>query len=61
MREEGGMSWEIGTDGCALPCENQITSEKLLHSTGSLVQCSVMACRVGWGGDVQEGGDICIL
>ena len=57
MGEEGGMSWEIGTDGCALPCENQITSEKLLHSTGSLALCSVMTQRgrKGWGGPRRRG------
>ena len=38
-----------------------MASGKLLSSSGSLAQCSVMTWRVGWGeGGVQGGGDICI-
>ena len=36
------MNWEIRTDVCALPRVNWIANGKLLYSTGSLAQCSVM-------------------
>ena len=45
-----------------LPRVRKITSGKLLCSTGSLAQCSVMTCAVGWqeGREVQEGREIYI-
>ena len=36
------MNWETGIDICAQPRVEQIASGKLLHSTGSSAQCSVM-------------------
>lgn len=32
---EGGASWESGIDICTLPCARQLTSGKLLSSTGN--------------------------
>ena len=58
---EDGTNWEVRIDVYTQSCVND-TSGKLLYSTGSSAQCSVMT----WGGDggdgreVQEGGGICI-
>ena len=41
-REVGKMNWEIRIDIHTLPCVKQIASWKLLCSTGSSAQCSVM-------------------
>ena len=49
------MNWEIRTDICTPPCVRQLASGKLLYSTGSWIQCSVVT-----RGDVQERGDIYI-
>ena len=62
-RQGGGMNWETGIDICAQPRVEQIASGKLLHSTGSSAQGSVMTQmdRMGVGGKkAREGGDICI-
>ena len=37
-----GMNWEVRTDVCALPHVKQKVSGKLLYSTGSSAQCSVV-------------------
>ena len=42
---EGQINWEIRTDVYTLPCVKQIASRKVLYSTGSSVQCSVMTWR----------------
>ena len=39
---EGGMNWEMRIDVYTLPCIKQIVSGKLLCSTRSSAQCSVM-------------------
>ena len=39
---EGGMNWEMRIDIYTLPCVKQIVSGKLLSSTRSSAQCSVM-------------------
>ena len=39
---EGGMLRKIGVDIYTLPCAKEITSGKLLSSTGSQAQCAVM-------------------
>ena len=58
------MNWEAETHIYTLPCVKQIASGKLLYSTGSSAQCSVMTQRGGEGDgggrEAQEGGDICI-
>ena len=51
---EGGVSWESGIDICTLPCARQLTSGKLLSSTGNSARLSVMIQRVER--EVQEGG-----
>ena len=38
----GGMNWEIRFDINTLPCVKYISSGKLLYSTGSSAQCSVV-------------------
>ena len=55
------MSWEVGTDVCALPCEKHITSGKLLCSTGSLAQRSVMAEKGGMGWEGRRRGYMCTI
>ena len=57
------MNWEIRFDINTLTCVKQLASGKLLCSTGSSVQGSVMTW--GWdedrgGRDTPEGGVICI-
>ena len=41
-REVGKMNWEIRIGIHTLPCVKQIASRKLLCSTGSSAQCSVV-------------------
>ena len=43
-----GNVLEIGIDMYSLPCVKQTASGKLLDSTGSSVQCSVMTWGMGW-------------
>ena len=52
---------KIMLDICATMCK--IASGKLLCSTGSSAQCSVMTGGVGWksGKEAQKGPDDCIL
>ena len=38
----GRADGETNTDGCTLPCVKEVASEKLLQSTGSSAQSSVM-------------------
>ena len=38
----GGVNWEIRTDTFTLPCGKQIASGKMLYSTGSSAQGSVV-------------------
>ena len=40
---ESRLYWEMGTDVCTLLCIKQITSGRLLYSTGNSPWCSVMA------------------
>ena len=37
-----GMNWKIGIDMYALLCIKQTTSENLVHSTGSSIQCALV-------------------
>ena len=53
---DGGASWESGVDVCTLPCVRQLTSGRLLSSTGNSARCSVMTQWVER--EVQEGGDL---
>ena len=39
---EVGMNWKIGIDMYALLCIKQTTSENLVHSTGSSIQCALV-------------------
>ena len=60
---EGGMNWEFGMDGRALPCIKPLASGNLTYSARSSARCS--GDLDGWDGGVgeeggQEGGDICI-
>ena len=50
---EGGTNWEMKIDIYTLSCVKLIASGKLLYSTRSSAQCSVMTYGVGWG---QVGG-----
>ena len=54
-----GLAWSEGQE-----CIGKSSSRKLLYGTGDSAQCSGMTSRDGMGrgvgGDVQEGGDICI-
>ena len=47
---EGGINWEGSVDIYTLPCVKHTASGKLLHSTRSSAQCSVMTLRGGIGG-----------
>ena len=38
----GGMNWDIGISGCALPGLKQIASGNLLKGTGKSARCSVV-------------------
>lgn len=53
---EGGASWESGIAVRTLPCVRQLTSGRLLSSTGNSARCSVMTQWVER--EVQEGGDL---
>ena len=59
---EGGTNWESSTDIYTSPCIKQITSGKLLCSTGSSAKCSVATYGSGMGvegeWEAQEGGGI---
>ena len=59
---EGRMNRESNTDAQTLSLVKQIPSGKLLYSTGSSAQCSVMTWGVAWRGgrEAQEGKDTCI-
>ena len=57
MGREDGMNWESSADIYTRPCVQQIAGGKLLYSTGSSAQCSVMTNR--GGREAQEEGDIC--
>ena len=46
---EGGTNGESCPDINTVPCTNEIASRKLLYSTGSTAQCSVMTQRAGVG------------
>ena len=50
-REVGKMNWEIRLDIHTVPCIRQMASGKLLYSTESLAQCSVVTYRgdMVWG------------
>ena len=39
---EGGTNWESSSNIYTLPCVKWTAGGKLLHSTGSSAQCSVM-------------------
>ena len=49
---EDGTNWEVRIDVYTQSCVND-TSGKLLYSTGSSAQCSVMT----WGGGMAGMGD----
>jgi len=51
----GKMNWEIRTDICTLPYVRQLSSGKLLCSTGNSIQGSVVTRE-----KVQETEDICL-
>ena len=61
------MNWEIQIDMYTLLCVKEIAAGKLLYSTESSAQCSVITERgrmKGWDGGSRSGGvgsDICIL
>ena len=52
---DGGMNWESGIDIYTLPCVKQTAGGKLLHSTGSSAQCTVMM-GVGMAGEFRREG-----
>ena len=58
---EGKANWESSADIYTLQCIKETARGKLLHSTGSSAQGSVMTQRLGWrwweGG--PQGGDVC--
>ena len=55
---EWGINWEIRLDIYTLLCVKRIASGKLLWSTGSSAQCSVMTQRheMGEGGRSKRDG-----
>ena len=53
------MNREIQIDMYTLPCVNEIAAGKLLYSTESSAQCSVITERgrvKGWDGESRSGG-----
>ena len=55
--KEGGMNWEVGTNGYTLLYIKYITNENLLYTTGSSTQRSVVT---KWEGNPKERRYMCV-
>ena len=55
---EGGMYGESNMETYALPFVKQIANGNLLCDSGNSTGALQQSTMVGWGREVQEGGDI---